>query len=84
LLYQLLTITTSCFYEIFQSVRVESAFCWKEVSSSEYPGTENDANAALANLLPEKSNQVYEYAYQHFKTRCDDKNVKEAVTEKFL
>jgi hypothetical protein len=47
-------------------VLIESAFCWKEVSSSEYPGTENDANAALANLLPEKSSQVYEYAYQRF------------------
>jgi hypothetical protein len=54
------------------------------VSSSEYPGTKNEANAALANLLPEKSNQVYEYAYQRFKTKCDEKNVKEAVTEKVL
>jgi hypothetical protein len=54
------------------------------VSYSEYPGTENDANAALANLLPEKSSQVYEYACQRFKTRCDEKNGKEAVTEKVL
>jgi hypothetical protein len=43
------------------------------VSSSEYPSTENDANAGLANLLAEKSSQVYEYAYQRFKTRCAEK-----------
>jgi hypothetical protein len=38
----------------------------------------------LQNMLPEKSSQVNEYAYQRFKTRYDEKNVKEAIKEKIL
>jgi hypothetical protein len=52
------------------------------MSSSENANNENDANAVLPTLLLEKSRQLYECAYQRFKTWCDEKKFKEAVTEK--
>jgi hypothetical protein len=49
------------------------------MSSSENANNENDANAVLPTLLLEKSRQLYECAYQRFKTWCDEKKFKEAV-----